>query len=62
MKDAPSSDLLQQSIIKTEIQLMDIYDSSWQYFPDTGRITRAYIIFYQVRPIDHGTNVPGRVP
>ena len=36
-------------------------DSSWQYFPDTGRSTGAYIIFYQGGPIDHGTHVPGQV-
>ena len=30
-------------------------------FPDTGRSTGAYIIFYQGRPIDHGTHVPGPV-
>ena len=37
---------------------MDFYDYSWQKFPDTGRITGAYIIFYQCGPIDHGTYVP----
>ena len=57
MKYAPLSDLLRQYIIKTENQLMDFYDSSWQYFPDTGRSTGAYIIFYQGGPIDHGTHV-----
>ena len=40
---------------------MDFSDSSWQDFPDTGRTTGAYIIFYQGGPIDHGTNVPGPV-
>ena len=40
---------------------MDFSDSSWQYFPDTGRSTGAYIIFYQGGPIDHGTHVPGPV-
>ena len=40
---------------------MDFSDSSWQDFPDTGRSTGAYIIFYQVVPIDHGTHVPGPV-
>ena len=34
---------------------------SWQYCPDTGRSTGAYIIFYQGGPIDHGTHVPGPV-
>ena len=40
---------------------MAFSDSSWQYFSDTGRITGAYIIFYQGAPIDHGTHVPGQV-
>ena len=34
-------------------------DCSWQDCPDTGRITGAYFIFFQVGPIDHGTYVPG---
>ena len=40
---------------------MDFSVSSWQYCPDTGRSTVAYIIFYQGWPIDHGTHVPGPV-
>ena len=40
---------------------MSFPDSSWKYFPDTGRSTGAYIIFYQGEPIDHGTHVPGPV-
>ena len=40
---------------------MDFSDSSWQNFPNTGRSTGAYIIFYQGGPIDHGTHVPGPV-
>ena len=40
---------------------MDFSDISWQDCPDTGRITGAYIIFYQGRPIDDGTHVPGPV-
>ena len=36
-------------------------DSSCQYFPDTVRITGAYIVFYQGGPIDHFTHVPGPV-
>ena len=40
---------------------MDIYDSSWRDFLETGRITGAYIIFYQGGTIDHGTHVPGPV-
>ena len=58
MNDAPVTDLLRQAIIKTDNQLMDFYDSSWQYFPETVRSTGAYIIFYQGGPIDHGTHVP----
>ena len=38
---------------------MAFSDSSSQYFPDTGRSTGAYIIFYQGGPIDHGTQVSG---
>ena len=58
MKDAPLSDLLRQANINTKNQLMDFYDSSQKYCPDTGRIIGAYIIFYQGGPIDHGTHVP----
>ena len=61
MKDAPLSDLLRQSNIKTEHQFMVFSDSSWQNFPDTGRSTGSYILFYQCGPIDNGTHVPGPV-
>ena len=54
MNDAPVSDLLIQASIKTENQLMDFYDYSWQDCTDTVRGTVAYIIFYQGGPIDHG--------
>ena len=37
---------------------MDFSDSSQQDYPDTGRSTGAYIIFYQGGTIDHGTHVP----
>ena len=37
---------------------MSFPDFSWKYCPETGRSTRAYIIFYQNVPIDHGTHVP----
>ena len=60
MKDAPLSDLLRQASIKTENHLMVFPDSSWQDFPDTGRGTGAYMIFYQGGIIDHGTHVPGQ--
>ena len=58
---ATVSDLLRQDSIKTENHFMDFSESVWQYFPDTGRSTGAYIIFYQGGPIDHGTYVPGPV-
>ena len=58
MNDAPVTDLLRQDTIKTENHLMDFSDSSWQDCSETGRITWAYIIFYQGGPIDHGTHVP----
>ena len=61
MNYAPVTDLLRQASIKTENHLMDFYDYSWQDFPDTGRSTGAYFIFYQGRPIEHGTHVPGPV-
>ena len=61
MKDAPLSDLLRQAIIKTENQLMEFSDSSWQDCPETGGSRGAYIIFYQYGPIEHITHVPGLV-
>ena len=35
--------------------------SIWKDFPDTGRSTVAYIVFYQGVPIYHCKNVPGLV-
>ena len=61
MKDAPLSDMLIQTNINTENQLMAFSDSSQKYCPDTGISTGEYIIFYQVWPIDHDTHVPGIV-
>ena len=61
MKDAPLSILLRKASIKNENQLMALSNSSWQDFPDTGRSTVSYIIFYQGGPIDHGKHVPGPV-
>ena len=58
LNDAPVTDLLRQSNIKTKNHFMDFPDSSWQYYPETGISTGAYIIFYQGGPIDHGTHVP----
>ena len=61
INDVPVSDLLRQAIIKTDNHLMDFSDSSWKYFPDTGRSTGAYMIFYKGVKIDHGTHLPGPV-
>ena len=61
MKDTPLYDILRQASIKTDNQLMVFSDSIWWYFPDTGRSTGAYIIFYRGGPIEHGTHVPGPV-
>ena len=58
MKDSPLSDLLRQANINTDTNLMNFSDYSWQDFPDTGRSTGSYTIFYQGGPIDHGTHVP----
>ena len=58
MKYAPFSDLLRQAIINTENKLMAFSDYSWQDFPENGRSTGAYIIFYQGGTIEHGTHVP----
>ena len=57
VNDAPLTYLLRQSSIKTENHMMDFSDSSWQDFPDTGRSTGAYFIFYKCAPIDHGIHV-----
>ena len=54
-------DLLRQSSIKTDHQLMMFYDEIYQYCPDTVRSTVAYILFYQDVPIDNFTHVPDPV-
>ena len=59
MKYAPLSDLSRKPNIKTDNQLMELYDSIWSDCPDTGRSTGVYIIFYQVITIDHDTHIPG---
>ena len=41
---------------------MDLSYSSWQYCPETGRITGSYIMFYQGVPLDYGTPVTVLVP
>ena len=61
LNDEPVTDVLRQANIKTKNHLMDFSDSSWPDFPDTGKSTGAYIIFYQGVPIDHGTHVSGPV-
>ena len=61
INDAPVSELLRQAGIKTDNHFMDSSDSIWQDCPDTGIITRSYIIIYQGGTIDHGTHVPGLV-
>ena len=58
---APVTDLLRKASIKTENRLMPFTDSIWQDCPDTGRITGAYIIFYQGGKIGHSTHIPGPV-
>ena len=61
LNDTPVTDLLRQANIKTKNNLMEFYDSSWQDFTDTGRITGAFIIFSQGGAIEHGPHVPGPV-
>ena len=57
LNDAPVTDILRQTNIKTKNHLTAFSDYSWQDCPDTGRSKGAYIIFYQGGPIDHGTHV-----
>ena len=61
IKYAPLSELLIRDIINTENQFMVFSDYSWKYFPDFGRSTGSYILFYQGGPIYHDTCVPGPV-
>ena len=61
MNDASVFDLLRQASINTDNQLIDFYDYSWKYCPDTGRSIGEYIIFYLGGTIDHGTHIPGPV-
>ena len=61
LNDAPVTDLLRQANIKTKNHLMAFSGSSWKDYPDTGRSTGAYIIFYQDGTIDRVTYVPGPV-
>ena len=57
ISDAHLSNLLVQANINTKNQLMAFSDSSWKDFPETSRSTGSCIIFYQGRPIDHGTHI-----
>ena len=43
-KDAPLSELLRQSFIKTENMLMIYSDSKCQYCTDTGRSTGVFLL------------------
>ena len=61
MKYALLSDLLRHASIEAYNLFMDFSGFSWQYCPDTGRSTGAYIISYQYGSIDHVTHVPGPV-
>ena len=61
IEDAPLYDLSRQVIIKSGNQLMMLSDSIWKDYPDTDRITGAYIVFYQGGKIDHCTYVTGPV-
>ena len=61
-KYAPLSNLLRQASIKTEDHLMAFSDTSWKYFPDTGKSTLSYNILYQSGTLDHGTHVLVPVP
>ena len=57
MKDAHLSDMLRQTSIKTENQLVAFSYYSWQDCPDTGISTWAYNIFYKSGKIDNVTHV-----
>ena len=61
MNDAILSDLLRQANIKTDNKFMVLSYYSWQDYPDTGRSTGLYVIFYQGDTIDHVTHVLGPV-
>ena len=48
MNDAPLSDLLRQARIKSENQLMDLSDSSWQYFQTLEEVQEHKLYFIKV--------------
>ena len=59
--NTPLYELLRQASVKTHNQFMVLSNSSRKGFQYNGIITGAYIVFYQGRPIDHCTHVPGPV-
>ena len=59
--DAPLYDLLIQDIIYNDNQLMVFYYYIRKECTYTGIRTGAYIVFYQVVPIDHFTHILGPV-
>ena len=61
IEDAIISGILIQSVINTENQLIVLSDSSWNYCPDAGRSTVAYIVVYQCGTIDPFTHVLGPI-
>ena len=61
IEDEPLFDILIQSIIKADNQLMVLYYYIWQDCTYNGKSTGAYIVFYQYGQIDHSTNFPGPV-
>ena len=61
IEDASLSDFLRQSGISNESQLMVFSDSRCHYCRDNGRITGAYIVFYQGGPIYYFAHVPGPI-
>ena len=60
-EDTTLSDILRHASINTENQFMVLSYYSWKYYPDTGRSTGEYIVFYQGGPIDPYTHVSGPV-
>ena len=57
----PIYDLLRQASINTENQVMVLSDLIRQDCPENDRSIGAYIVFYQIGPIDHSTHVTGPV-
>ena len=61
IEDSLIYDLFRQAIIDTDNQLMVFSDYIWQDYPDTGRSTGGYILFYQGGTMDNCTHVTGPV-